>query len=250
MAPGQPTGREVRIEPNIRGNLPASDIERLIEIALIYFPDYGETSKLVKRHIECADSLRIARDKNNVIVGYSIASSSRQLTPFYPRPINLVYQRMLYLDPGILKKGLGKRLLCATFNDLLGSLWPFRHFALVCRTLNPVVARMMDMHTISYPHFGERLPDEIRKFAESLLPMLGATGIDEKCRLLGTLDDFKDADYTDIWNRHLHKRDDGYEKLMLNSAFTETNGRIINNGALVFMVAYSKPFQFIRFLFH
>ena len=109
---------------------------------------------------------------------------------------------------------------------------------------------MMDMHSISYPHHGEPLPAEIRKFAESLLPMLSSTELDAHCRLLGTLDEFKNVDYTEIWNRHLHKRNDDYEKLMLDNAFTETNGKIINNGALVLMIAFSRPFQFIRFLFH
>lgn len=250
MAAGTPHGRKVRIEPNIRSKLPASDVERLIEIALVYFPDYGETSGIVKHHLECADSVRIVRDDNDLIVGYAIASSSRRLTPFYPRPVNLVYQRMLYLDPGLLKKGLGKRLLCAVLSDLLGPFWPFRRFAVVCRTQNPVVARMMDMHSVSYPRYNEPLPEDVRKFAESLLPMLLATGMDAQCRLLGTLDEFRGVDYTDIWNRHLHKRNNGYEKLMLSTAFTKTNGRIINNGMLVLMVAYSKPFRFIRFLFH
>jgi hypothetical protein len=243
-------GQEVRIGSNVRGNVTAADVERLIEIAVVYFPNHEETGKLLRRHIECADSLRIARDKDNRIVGYSIASASRQLTPFYPRPITLVYQRMLYLDPDILKKGLGKRLLCATFADLLGPFWPFRRLALVCRTLNPVVARMMDMHSLSYPHLGEQLPDEVRRFAESLLPMLGARELDAQCRLLGTLDEFKGVDYTDIWNRHLHKRNEAYEELMLTTVFAREDGRIINNGALLFMIAYSKPFRFIRFLFH
>lgn len=249
MTTNRPPELRVHIESNTRKSIASSDVERLIEIALVYFPNPEETSKLVRHHIQCADSLRIARGNNNVIVGFSIASRIKQHTPFYPRPICILYQRMLYLSPDILYKGLGKRLLTATFRDLLGPLWPFRHFAVVCRTLNPVVARMMEMHTISYPHFGEAPPDAIREFGESLLPMLGARKLDEQYRLLGTLDAFKDVDYTEIWNRHLHKQVNSYERLMLGAAFTEENGRIINNGALVFMVAYSKPFQFIRFLF-
>jgi hypothetical protein len=249
MATNHSPEPRVHIESNARKNIAPSDVEQLIEIALVYFPDYEETSKLLRHHIQCADSLRIARRNNNVIVGFSIASRTKRLTPFYPRPICLLYQRMLYLSPDILYKGLGKRLLTATFRDLLGPLWPFRRFALVCRTLNPVVARMMDMHTISYPHFGEDPPREIKEFGESLLPMFDARELDEQYRLLGTLDAFKNVDYTEIWNRHLHKHVNSYERLMLNSAFTETNGRIINNGSLIFMVAYSKPLQFIRFLF-
>lgn len=249
MATNLPPELKVHIETNIRANVSPADTKQLIEIALVYFPDYENTSKLVRQHIQRADSLRIARDTNNDIAGFSIASAYKQLTPFYPRPINLLYQRMLYLSPNMLYRGLGKRLLTATFRDLLGPLWPLRRFAVVCRTLNPVVARMMDMHTISYPHHGEEPPDEIRRFAETLLPVLGARQLDRQYRLLGTLDEFKGADYTEIWHRHLHKQVNSYEKLMLNTVFTEKDGKIINNGALMFMVAYSRPMQFIRYLF-
>ena len=109
---------------------------------------------------------------------------------------------------------------------------------------------MMDLHTISYPHYGEPLPDEIRAFGESLLTLFGAKQLDAHYCLLGTLDEFKGADYTEIWDRYLHKRNNSYEKLLLNSAFTETGGRIINSGAFIFMTAYSKPLQFIRYVFH
>lgn len=53
-----------------------------------------------------------------------------------------------------------------------------------------------------------------------------------------------------LWDRHLHKHNNSYERLMLDSAFTVRNGRIINTGALVFMVACSRPLQFVRFLFY
>ena len=249
MTKQQTAGQKLRIGPNVRSNITAAEVRRLTEIATVYFPDFEETIKIVNHHVQCADSLRLVRDENDLIVGYSIGSVTRQQTPFYPRPIPLVFQRMLYLAPDILKRGLGKRLLVATVRDLLGPFWAFRHFALVCRTQNPVVARMMDMHTVSYPHQGERLPDDIRQFGESLLPMLGATAMDDRCRLIGTLDKFRGVDYTDIWNRHLHKREDSYEELMLGTVFTRTDEKIINNGALVFMAAYSKPLQFIRYLF-
>ncbi|MCK4708153.1 MAG: hypothetical protein KAU21_06000 [Gammaproteobacteria bacterium] len=243
--------QQVQIEANIRSNISTSDFNRLVEIAAVYLPITEVVSKALKQHIQHADSLRLARDNKNIVVGFSIASSTRQLTPFYSKPINIIYQRMLFLDSSTLYKGLGMRLLIASFTDLLGPLWPFRHFTVVCRTQNPVVARMMDKHTVCYPHYGEKLPDKIRAFAETLLPMLGATELDSQCRLLGTVDEFKDMDFTEIWNKHLHKqRNNNYEKLMLNSAFTLKEGKIINSGAMVFMLAYSKPMQFLRFLFH
>ncbi len=79
--------------------------------------------------------------------------------------------------------------------------------------------------------------------------MLGATGLDEQCRLAGTLDEFRDMDYTDIWNTHLHKRHNGYDELMLNTVFRQQDGRIISAGMLLFMAAYSRPLQFMRYVF-
>lgn len=242
--------QKIRIEPNCRGRISSSERERMVDIRLAYYPDREFTSKIVGHHIRSADSVRLARDNNDVIVGYSVASSSKQITPFFSRPIPIIYHRLLYLSPEILHRGLGKRLLLATLVDLLGPLWVFRHFACVCRTQNPVVARMMDFYTVSYPHFGEPLPEDVRSFAESLLPMLGAKSLDAQCRLPGTLDAYRGRDFTEVWNQYLQKRNNGYEKLMLGSAFTIENGRIINSGALVLMLAYAKPFQFLRHIFY
>ena len=246
----QSASQKVEIESNIGANARPSDIKRLIEIAVVYCPNYELTRKTVNHHIQHADSLRLARDNKNIIAGYSIASSSRRLTPFYPRPVSLLYQRMLFLSPDFLHRGLGDRLLSATFRDLLGTLWPFRRFVLVCSTQNPAVARKMDIHTISYPHFDEPIPDEIMAFGQSLLPMFRAEKLDMRSRLLGTLDEheLKNVDYTEIWNRYMHEQNNSYDRMMFDCAFTMKNGRIINNGAFVFMVAYSKPLQFIHWL--
>jgi hypothetical protein len=157
---------------------------------------------------------------------------------------------MLYLHPGFLYRGLGLRLLAATMRDLFGWFWPFKRLVAICRTQNPIVAKFMNLYNISYPKYNQPIPAEIRNFAESLLPLLGAESLDGKFRLEGTLSAFSGADYTDIWNRFYHRRDDAFERLMLDSAFEEREGRIFNSGAGILMIGYAKPLNFLRYLFH
>lgn len=240
---------KLHIEASACDNVSSSDRERMIDIATVYYPKPESTREILAHHMQLADSILLARDKNGNVVGYSVASVKNTLTPFCSQPIRLIYQRMLYLSPGYLYRGLGKRLLKATFVDLLGPLWAFRRFALVCRTQNPVVARLLTMFTVSYPQHGKQAPDEVQDFARSLLPMLGARKLDAQYRLIGTLEPYKDMDYTDIWNKYLQRHHNSFEDMMLHSAFTTKNGRIINSGAFVFMVAYSKPLQFIRYIY-
>ena len=222
-------------------------VKRLAEIVANYFPDLAQMEKTVRGHLQHAGTVRLACHRDQII-GFSIASKCKMLTPFYPRPTNVVFQRMLYLEPGALYRGLGLRLLSLTMKDLFGWWWPFRRLVAICRTQNPVVAKIMDMYDVAYPQYGQPLPDNIRQFAEGLLPMLGADSIDAQGRLIGTLTSFADKDYTDIWNRFLHRHNSKHESQMLHSAFREENGRIINSGAFVLMLAYAKPLRFIRYL--
>ena len=230
-------------------SLTDQQINRMAEIVSFYFPDPEQMQKTIRTHLAQADSIRLAFD-NDRIIGFSIASRYRMLTPFYPRKTNVLFQRMLYLDPGVLYRGLGLRLLSLTMRDLFGWWWPFRRLVAICRTQNPVVAKIMNMYNVAYPHNGQPLPPEIRQFAEGLLPMLGATSIDDRGRLIGTLSSFTGKDFTDIWNRVLHRRNSRFEELMLHSAFSKENGRIINSGAFVLMLAYAKPFRFLRYLYY
>jgi len=222
-------------------------ISRMAAICTSYFDDQALMEETVRNHLRQADTVRLACHEGR-IVGFSIASKHKMLTPFYPRRINVIFQRMLYLDPAVLYLGIGLKLLAFTMTDLLGWWWPFRRFAAICRTQNPVVAKIMNMYDLAYPQPDTPLPAEIREFAESLLPILGAKSLDERCRLVGTLESFAGRDYTDIWYRYLHRRHNEYEELMLHSAFREEDGRIVNSGAFVLMIAYAKPLRFIRYL--
>jgi hypothetical protein len=106
------------------------------------------------------------------------------------------------------------------------------------------------MYNVAYPQYDQPLPAEIRTFAESLLPVLGAESLDENFRIIGTLRPFAGMDYTDIWNRYLHRRNNSYEKLMLSSVFEVKEGRIISSGAFVLMIAYAKPLKLIHYVLH
>ena len=231
------------------GDIPAKYIKRMAEIITHYFPNQDLMEEVLAVHIKEADTVRLAWYEDR-IVGFAIASKYKKLTPFYPKPIDLLFVRMLYLEPGALYKGMGLRLLGATLRDLLGLFWSFKRFAAICRTQNPVVVKMMNMYNETYPQYNQPLPDDIRKFSENLLPILNAKELDEKCLLIGTLEPFKGMDYTDIWNSIFHRGKNQYEAMVLNSAFKKKNGRIINNGAFIFLLAYSKPLHFIRYLFH
>ena len=212
-----------------------------------YFPDRELMEEVIRSHLKLADTVRLAVHKNRII-GFSVASKYRFKKPFYLRPVNVIYQRMLYLDPEYLYRRIGIRLLALTMKDLLGWLWPFKRFVAFCRTQNPVVAKIMAMYNASYPRYRQPLPADIKKFAESLSPLLDAQSIDGDFRLIGTLSEFRGADFTDIWNRYYHRRGDEYEELMLHSAFEEKGNRIFNRGAPVLMIGYAKPLRFIRYL--
>ena len=232
-----------------KGEIPAQYIERMVEIVTHYLPNQSLMKNILHHHIDQADTIRLAWHENR-IVGFSIASKLKKLTPFYPRQINVLFERMLYLEPDALYCGLGLRLMGATLRDLFGPLWPLKRFAVICRTQNPVVVKMMNTHNVTYPQYNRPLPDDIRQFSESLLPLLNAKALDDKCRLIGTLEAFTGMDYTDIWNRYLHHGKNKYEALILDSAFNIKEGRIINSGCFTYILAYSKPLHFIRYLFH
>lgn len=224
-------------------------IHQMVEIVVNYFPAPDLMEQTIRNHQQEAGTIRLALQQGKT-VGFSIASRYTMKTPFYPRRTNVIYQRMLFLQPGLLYRGIGIKLLAATMKDLFGWFWPFRRFVAICRTQNPVVAKIMSLYSVSYPRYNQPLPDEVRQFEESLLPMLGGEKLDEQSRLIGTLDTFKEVDYTDIWNKFLHRRNNEFESLMLHSAFEKRGDRIINSGASVLMLGYAKPLTFVRYIVH
>jgi hypothetical protein len=243
---------EYMLKIKITNRLAGLSDQQIQDMAIImanYFPDQKLMEDTIRGHMNHTNTVRLAL-RDDEIVGFSVASKYKMMTPFYHRPVNVIYQRMLYIEPGILYRGVGIRLLLVTMKDLFGSIWPLKRIAAICRTQNPVVAKYMNMYNVAYPQYGQSVPAEIRKFAVSLLPVLGAESLDENFRLVGTLREFAGEDFTDTWNKYFHRRNNDYEKQMLNSAFEQKDGRVINSGALVLMIAYAKPLNFIRYIFH
>jgi hypothetical protein len=238
----------IRLSNRLTG-LTEPEVQRMAEIAANYIPDKQVVEELLGKHLRDAHAVRLAILDDDV-VGFSIASKYRLQTPFYPRPINVLYQRMLYLDPSILYRGLGLRLLAVTLRDLFGFLWPFTRFAAFCRTATPIVAKYMHMYSLAYPQLGKPIPEAIQVFGEDLLPLLDSDSLDEEFRLLGPLKAMVGVDYTETWNRFYRHDNSHYEQLMLNSAFEEKDGRVISKGAFILMIAYAKPLNFVRYLFH
>lgn len=65
-------------------SLTDQQINRMAKIVSFYFPDPEQMQKTIRTHLAQADSVRLAFD-NDRIIGFSIASRYRMLTPFYPR---------------------------------------------------------------------------------------------------------------------------------------------------------------------
>ncbi len=233
----------------LQGPLTAADRQSVINIILHYFPIPNVVDKMLDFHLAHSDAVIVARLQGRLI-GLSLACKLHAQTPYARRPLNIVFERALFVDPEVMFRGLGKRLIVATLRNLLGWFWFGRRFAVICRTQNPTVARMLKKFQQAFPKPGEPLPDDILAFGRRLLPQLGATELEASGRLAGSLDEFKDYDHTEIWQRYYHIRDDAYEQMILNNAFVQRDGRILNRGHLLFFTAYSKPWQLMRYLFN
>ncbi len=238
--------QRIRLSNHLK-SLPDNQIQNMVEIVVNYLPNAELVEEIIRNHMKQAKTIRLALNEDR-IVGFSVASNHKRMTPFYHRPVNVVCQRMLFLDPDFLYSGIGLQLLSITMRDLLGRLWPLKRVVTFCRTQNPVVAKFMSMFNEVYPQYNQPTPRDVREFAASLLPLLGDKSIDDNLKIIGALERFRGLDYTDKWDQYYHRRKDKYEKLMLNSAFEERGGRIINSGHAILMIGYAKPFNFIRFI--
>jgi len=225
-----------------------SVLNEMSEIVSNYYPLVHENKQIINDHLAGSNSLVVARE-NHKITGFSSASVIKQKTPFCRYRVPVIFQRMLYIHPGILYRGIGPALLRETFVQLLGPFWFLRGFVLICRTQNPVVVKMMTRFTDYYPRENESLPADIRNFAESFLTILHATELDEKCCLTGSLSAYTDMDYTKIWNDVLHRSKNRFDDLILSSTFRREGDRIINSGAFLLLIGYSRPLNFIKVAF-
>jgi len=213
---------------------------RFVEIVANYSPDPDEARSIVFDHLRHADYISCAIQDNKV-VGVLVTSSNTAQTPFARRRLPVIYQRMLFLDPSIIGRGIGVRLFVRSLYDQFGLLWPFRRFVLVCRTQSAKVARKMRSFSRVYPQLDRPVPAVVRSFAESMLVQLGATRLDDKFRLIGTLQGLEGQDYSEYWQRYLRSSSDTDSRLILDTAFYMDQGRVRNTGAFLLMIGYARP---------
>ena len=233
-----------RISTEIRDQ----DIDRIVEITEFYFPKGEKVRSIVQAHIGAADVIVLAR-KNDAIQGVSIASATLMQTPFSARPIHAVYQRMLFLAPGELRRRTGLRLGIRTFRQLMGWLWFSRHFVLFCRTMNPHVVKRIRLFNEYYPRFGEAAPAEIIAFAHSLAPLLEATEIDSRLKLINIFPEYRNIDATAIWNQYLQTHCREYDDLVLDGSFMREGERLIFTGNAQLLIGFHKPFGMLKLAF-
>lgn len=226
----------------------AVDKEQIIAIALRYDPVPAAIRTVVQQHLQAATSAVLAR-LDGKLVGVALESVFKALTPFYSKPIPVVYQRTVYLDPTQVHRGMGVRLQVRAFREALGWLWPLRRFVVVCRTQSPIIALKISRFSAHYPAYGKPVPPEIREFAEGLLPLLGAEALDPEFRLVGPLRDCAGRDYTEIWERFMRSGDPECDRLMLERAFYTRNGRLYNRGTSLLLIGYARPLALAGLLF-
>jgi GNAT superfamily N-acetyltransferase len=224
------------------------DLKRLLEITLHYFPRPDVTEPMIRHHLEQSTAAVLAR-RDGKIIGFGAATCLTRQTPFAGRPLPVIFQRMLYLDPEARYKGIGVRLQVEILCECMGLLWPFRRFVLVCRTLSPSVAKALGKFTRVFPKYGVSVPPEVRGFAESMLPVIGSGELDERFALIDALEPFKGDDYSDIWRKYLHSGSEPHDRLLLDAMYIERDGRIINSGCCLMMIAYARPLAFLRHAF-
>ena len=221
-------------------------LNEMLDIISSYYPLKNVFKKIAIQHIENADSLILARQKNK-LVGISVSSVTKMRTPFKLYKIPVIFQRMLFLDPHSLYRKTGTLLMTHTFKQLMGHFWFLKPFVLIGRTQNPVVLKMLTRFTEYYPKPEEVLPKKIKDFVQLLLPMLHAKKLEENGCLAGSLSAFKDMDYTKIWNEYFYHKKNPFNEMVLSSAFKIKNNKIINSGSFLILLGYSKPFNFVRF---
>jgi hypothetical protein len=241
---------EITVYPKkrIQAEISPQDIERITEISGVYFPKGEMLSSIVRRHIDEADVIVLAR-RQNKIIGFSIASLSTIQTPFYKHAVPAIYQRMLFVAPDILKKRIGITLGVKTYRSLLGWLWFAKRFVLYCRTMNPNVVKRIQLFSEYYPRYREQIPAEVMSFAQSLAPRLETASINEQLKLIDVFSEYGNIDATNTWNLYLHSHCRECEEIVLDGCFTREEGRLIYTGNAQLLIGFNRPFGMLKLAF-
>ena len=218
----------------------------MARIVAYYFPPGFDVKSMLVEHLD-RDSCILAAQQENQIIGFSVNSCSYRQTPFHYKPIPLVYQRLLYVDPAAQHRTIGLSLQIAGLRYQLGPCWLLRRFAVICLTSNPNVLRAIHQYNEYYPRIDDELPQKVYAFCQQLGPSMGFSRVDRRLMVYGTNETtLEGEDYTSRWKSFLLSGHDAFDQMILDRVFATRDGKIFHNGALLLALGYARPMHFIR----
>jgi hypothetical protein len=218
----------------------------MVRIVAHYFPRDFDVESMLVAHLDQDACIHIAAQKDRII-GYSVNSCSYRETPFHGKELPVFYQRLLYVDPAVQHQSVGLELQIAGLCYRLGLLWLLRRFVVVCLTSNPQVLRLISEYNEYYPREDGALPEAVYAFCQQLGPMMGFSRVDRRLLVYGTNESILEGeDYTFEWMNFLRSGHAEYDQMILNTAFSSQNGKIVHSGALLLAIGYVRPMHFMR----
>lgn len=218
----------------------------MARIVACYFPSGFDVKSMLIAHLDQESCIHVAQQENQII-GFSVNSRSYQKTPFHNKPIPLVYQRLLYVDPAAQHRGIGLGLQIAGLRYQLGPCWLFRRFVVICLTSNPKVLRAIHQYNEYYPCIDDELPQRVYAFCQRLGPSMGFSRVDRRLLVYGTNETILEGeDYTSRWNRSLLSGYGTFDQMILDRVFATRDGKVFHTGALLLALGYARPMHFIR----
>jgi hypothetical protein len=77
--------------------------------------------------------------------------------------------------------------------------------------------------------------------------MMGFSRVDRRLLVYGTNESILEGeDYTSEWMNFIQSGHAQFDQMVLNTAFTTTDGKIAHTGALLMAIGYARPMHFIR----
>jgi len=201
---------------------------------------------MLDEHLDQDTCVHVAEQRER-IVGFSVDSFGCRQTPFYRQDLPVFFQRLLYVDPAVQHRAAGLKLQTAGLRYRLGPFWLFRRFVVVCLTSNPQVLRAISQYNEYYPRRDGVLPESVYLFCQQLGPLMGFTRIDRRLLVYGTNETVLEGeDYSAEWTNFLRSGHTVFDRMILETAFSASNGRVVHSGALLLAIGYARPLHFLR----
>lgn len=221
-------------------------LDELVAIAAAYYPPALNMRAVVSAHIKEGGTFIVARS-GSTVAGFSIASTSVMSTPFHAKPIPVIYQREMFVNPLFRGRHVGVNLQIATIRAALGPLWFARRFVLFCGTHNPLILRNFAFFSRAWPDSQGRSLQDDSGFTGKLLELMHGKTMDANMCVAGT---FKQAlagvDYSRWWNRYLRSSYEPYNRIMLERIFSVQQDKLHHRGTTLLVIGYARPFVFVR----